>query len=124
MNRLYSALLAAAVLACASATFAGTAPDRIDPYLRSMLSATGPQQFIDTYVVLADRLSYDDLMAQTVGLKRKARQAEVARILKEHSAQTRGGVESFLRNAEAQGLAKNIQIIWAVNSISFTATLL
>jgi len=97
-------------------------PQKIDSYLQTLLSSAAPNEFIDAYVVLSDRLSYDQVVRQTAGLRRKVRQQEVVRILKEHSAATRGDVESFLRDASSRGLARNIQVIWAINTISFTAT--
>ncbi|NIU17184.1 MAG: hypothetical protein GWN76_25065, partial [candidate division Zixibacteria bacterium] len=77
---------------------------------------------INAYLVLEDRLSYEDLRTRTYDLTRKERQREVVRILKNHAARTQTNVRAFLESAQSQNMAENINIIWAINVIAFRAT--
>ncbi|MDH4070367.1 MAG: S8 family serine peptidase [Ignavibacteria bacterium] len=113
-------LLAAGALFCSGITRAESS--RIHPYLQGVIESAPATQFVDVYAVLGDRVKASDLAIRTSGMKRKARQSEVVRILKDHSASTRGAVESFLRQAESSGMVRDITIIWAINTISFSAT--
>jgi len=98
---------------------AGDQRSVISPYLHSVLSKTPENTKVDVYLVMQDRLSYRQLEGQVRGMKRKARQAAVAQILKKHAETSQRQILAHLREAESRGIVKNIRIIWILNGISF-----
>ncbi|MCB0306697.1 MAG: S8 family serine peptidase, partial [Calditrichaeota bacterium] len=117
----FLAALAVSILLLATGGWADAGKSPIDPYLQSVLNSAQADDMIDTYLVLQDRLSYQDLRNQTPGMTRKERRKEVVRLLKDHAANTQQNVRAYLENAQQQGTVADIRIIWAINVIVFKA---
>jgi subtilisin family serine protease len=94
---------------------------RIHPYLQMVLLDASNNEMIDVYATLSEQYSLDDLREQTSFLPKKERQKEVARILKEFANQKQQAVRTYLENEKQQNLVSKIDILWAANTIVFSA---
>ena len=94
---------------------------KIDSFLQSVMNSTPDDQMIDAYIVLKDRMSYDQLKNLTFGLERRQRRQAVVDILKQHAESTQRRVLSFLHDSESRGLIENIRQIWIINVLAFRA---
>ncbi|NIR68328.1 MAG: hypothetical protein GWN00_40315, partial [Aliifodinibius sp.] len=65
------------ILILAGAAFADQSYSKIDAYLQGVLNSTEDGEFINAYLVMKDRLSYEDLKNQTRGLAKEDRRKEV-----------------------------------------------
>lgn len=93
--------------------------DKINPYLQTKMKSVSPNDKIDVYIVLQDRLTLQDLQAQTQGLNRKTRQKEVARILKEFARVSQRNVLNFLETEQTADRVENIRSLWINNVVAF-----
>ena len=114
-----AAALVVVLLFSAAAIRAQAVMSKIDPYLQSVLANADNEEMVPVYIILQDRLSLNDLRAQTGHLNKKARRKEVVRILKAHAAATQGDVLSFLNDARAQGTIGHVENIWSINVLAF-----
>lgn len=93
----------------------------LHPYLQTILLDAASTEMIDVYATLRDQYSFEDLKQQTAFLPKKERQKEVVRILREHANANQQDIRNFLDNAKQQNLVSKIDILWAANTIVFTA---
>ena len=93
----------------------------INPYLQVVLLDAASTDMIDVYATLRDQYSFDDLKQQTAFLPKKERQKEVVRRLREYANVKQQDVRGFLENAKQQNLVSKIDILWAANTIVFSA---
>jgi len=100
---------------------AQVAQSKIHPYLQVVLLEAASSEMIDVYATLKEQYSYDDLRQQTSFLPKKERQKEVVRILREFANEKQQAVRSYLENAKQQNLVSKIDILWAANTIVFSA---
>jgi subtilisin family serine protease len=94
---------------------------KINPYLQVVLINSANNEMINVYATLSEQYSLDDLMQQTTFLPKKERQKEVVRILKEFANQKQQAVRTYLENGKQQNLVSKIDILWAANTIVFSA---
>jgi subtilisin family serine protease len=100
---------------------AQTQQSKINPYLQTVLLNAGSGEMINVYATMKDQYSFDQLSEQTSLLTKKERQREVGRILRSFAAEEQIVVRSFLENAKQQNLVSKIDILWAANTIVFSA---
>ena len=93
----------------------------IHPYLQTILLDAANTEMIDVYATLRNQYSYDDLKQQTAFLPKKERQKEVVRILREYANFQQQDIRNYLENAKQQNLVSKIDILWAANTIVFSA---
>jgi subtilisin family serine protease len=93
----------------------------INPYLQVVLLDAASTDMIDVYATLKEQYSFDDLKQQTSFLPKKERQQEVVRILRSFASEKQQAVRGFLENAKQQNLVSKIDILWAANTIVFSA---
>lgn len=93
----------------------------IHPYLQTVLLDAAGTEMIDVYATLRDQYSYEDLKLQTAFLTKKERQKEVVRILKEYANVKQQDIKNYLEDAKQQNLVSKIDILWAANTIVFSA---
>ena len=90
--------------------------------LNEVLNNSSADDFISVYAVLVEQYSLNDLMNQTSYLPRKEKQKAVTQILKEFAAEKQQAVLTYLENTKQENLVSNIDILWAANTVVFTAT--
>jgi len=100
---------------------AQTQQSKINPYLQTVLLDAGSSEMIDVYATLRDQYSFDQLREQTAFLTKKERQKEVVRILRFFAAEKQQAVRVFLENGKQQNLVSKIDILWAANTVVFSA---
>jgi subtilisin family serine protease len=93
----------------------------INPYLQVVLLDAASTDMIDVYATLRDQYSLDDLRMQTTFLSKKERQKEVVRILIEYANVKQQDVRNYLENAKQQNLVSKMDILWAANTVVFSA---
>ncbi|HEY6437975.1 MAG TPA: S8 family serine peptidase, partial [Ignavibacteriaceae bacterium] len=94
---------------------------KINPYLQTVLLDAGSNEMIDVYATMKDQYSFEDLRMQTTFLPKKEKQKEVVRILRLFASEKQQAVRSFLENSKQQNLVSKIDILWAANTIVFSA---
>lgn len=102
-------------------TDAQTQSSKINPYLQTILLDVPSNEFVNVYATLKDQYPLEDLKQQTAFLQKKERQKEVVRILREYTDVQQQAVRSYLQNAQQQSLVGKIDILWAANTIIFSA---
>ncbi len=101
--------------------FSQEVSEKIHPVLQVVLLQTPSNEMVDAYATLDQQYPLDDLRQETALLSKKERQKEVARVLKEFAAEQQQEVLSFLQNAKQQNLVSHIEILWAGNTVVFSA---
>lgn len=101
--------------------FAQEVTSKIHPFLQIVLLETPADETVDVYTTLNEQYPLDELRQETAHLSRKERQKEVVRVLKEFAAGQQQQVLVFLENAKQQNLVSHIDILWAGNTIIFSA---
>ena len=94
---------------------------KINPYLQTVLLDASNDELIDVYATLTDQYSLNDLKNLTAFLPKKEKQKEVVRILRSFAAEKQQDIRGFLENAKQQNLVNKIDILWAANTIVFSA---
>lgn len=94
---------------------------KIDPHLQIVLLEASNHQMIDVYAVFKEQYSIKTIKQQTSHLSRKEKQNEVVRILKDFTDTEQQAVRNFLEEARQQNLVNRMDILWAANTIVFTA---
>ena len=94
---------------------------KINPYLQTVLLDAANNEMIDVYATLEDQYSFDQLREETAFLSKKEKQKEVVRILRAYATEKQQAVRSFLDDAKQQNLVGKIDILWAANTIIFSA---
>jgi subtilisin family serine protease len=93
----------------------------INPYLQVVLLDASSTEMINVYATLKEQYSLDELKQQTSFLPKKERQQEVVRILRSFASEKQEAVRGFLENAKQQNLVSKIDILWAANTVVFSA---
>jgi subtilisin family serine protease len=93
----------------------------INPYLQTVLLDAASTEMIDVYATLHNQYSFEDLKQQTAFLPKKERQKEVVRILREYASVEQQDIRNYLENAKQQNLVSKIDILWAANTVVFSA---
>ncbi|GBD88355.1 major intracellular serine protease precursor [bacterium BMS3Abin03] len=110
------------LLTISTFSFAQGSSSKIHPALQEVLNNSSADDFISVYAVLVEQYSLNDLMNQTSYLPRKEKQKAVTQILKEFAAEKQQAVLTYLENTKQENLVSNIDILWAANTVVFTAT--
>ncbi len=97
------------------------APSRLLPSLAQVLAETPPDEPIAAYVVFADRPDYAALGNELAALPRGARGKALAARLRLHDGAHRESVLALLREREADGSARRLVDLSAVNALAFEA---
>ncbi|MBT8386640.1 MAG: S8 family serine peptidase, partial [Ignavibacteria bacterium] len=101
--------------------FAQSVSSKIHPYLQVVLLEAPAGETVDVYATLNEQYPLDQLKLETAHLDRKEKQKEVVRVLKEFAAEQQQQVLVFLQNAKQQNLVSHIDILWAGNTVVFSA---
>jgi subtilisin family serine protease len=101
--------------------YAQEVTSKIHPILQVVLLETPANETVDVYATLNKQYSLDDLRQETAHLSKKDKQKEVARVLREFAAEQQQAVLAFLQNAKQQNLVSHIDILWAGNTVVFSA---
>jgi len=101
--------------------YAQEVTSKIHPFLQVVLLETPANETVDVYATLTEQYPLDELKQATTYLSRKERQKEVVRVLKEFAAEQQQAVLAFLENAKPQNLVSHIDILWAANTVVFSA---
>lgn len=115
-------LIIFSVVSLSTISFAQEYTPVIHPILQVVLLSSSSNEMIDVYATLIEQYSFEDLEAQTRYLPRKEKQKEVARILKQFAADKQQAVLTYLENAKQQNRVRKIDILWAANTVVFSAT--
>ncbi len=110
-----AALLLTAVFVCAGFAL-------LSPELEQSLVTAGSDELIPVDIVLDEQFDSGLLAEMVDGMPKKLKQAEVARILREWSAERQAGVLALLADAETAGSARDVKSIWLVNMVYCEAT--
>ena len=122
MSKLFTLLcLLSVVLVFSTESNAQSGNSIINPYLQVVLLDAASTEMIAVYATLRDQYSLDDLKQQTAFLSKKERQKEVVRILREYANVKQQDVRNYLESAKQQNLVSKIDILWAANTIVFSA---
>jgi len=76
---------------------------------------------VNVYATLKEQYPLKVLQLETAFLSKKDRQKEVVRILKNFSYSRQQSVRDYLENAKQQNLVSKIDVLWAANTIVFSA---
>jgi subtilisin family serine protease len=122
MKKIFTLLcLLSVVLVLTSESKAQSGSPVIDPYLQVVLLDASSTEMINVYATLKEQYSFDELRTQTSFLPKKERQQEVVRILREFASVQQQDVRNYLDNAKQQNLVSKIDILWAANTVVFSA---
>jgi subtilisin family serine protease len=122
MKEIFTMLcLLSIVLVFTSESKAQSGNSVINPYLQVVLLDAASTEMINVYATLKEQYSLDELKQQTSFLPKKERQKEVVRILREYANVKQQDVRNFLESAKQQNLVSKIDILWAANTIVFSA---
>src|SRR4030065_635909 len=122
MKKIFTLLcLLSVVLVFTIESKAQSSNSTINPYLQVVLLNAASNEMIDVYATLKDQYSFNDLKQQTGFLPKKEMQQEVVRILREYANVKQQDVRNYLENAKQQNLVSKIDILWAANTIVFSA---
>ena len=97
---------------------AGMSFGLISPTMQEHLSTAQAGQKLPVQIVLKDQFDKALLNSLVDGMPKPARRVEVARILKEFSAEKQAGVLAFLAGQPVE----NVQSFWVVNAVYCAAT--
>ena len=106
---------------CTIGSKSQTLQSKIHPYLQTVLMDASNNELIDVYATLKEQYSFDELRQQTSFLPKKEKRKEVVRILREFANEKQQAIRSYLENAKEQNLVSKIDILWAANTVVFTA---
>lgn len=122
MKNLFTTFFLAAFLLLSQTESLGQTSDGIiHPYLQVILLSASDNEMINVYATFKEQYSLKELQQETVFLSKKERQKEVVRILKNFSNQHQQNVRGYLENAKQQSLVSKIDVLWAANTIVFSA---
>ncbi|KAB2849051.1 MAG: S8 family serine peptidase [Ignavibacterium sp.] len=122
MKNLFTTFFLAAFLLISQTESLGQTSDGIiHPYLQVILLSASDNEMINVYATFKEQYSLKELQQETVFLSKKERQKEVVRILKNFSNQHQQNVRGYLENAKQQSLVSKIDVLWAANTIVFSA---
>ncbi len=97
---------------------AGMSFGLISPSLQEHLTKAQAEQKLPVHIVLKEQFDKDLLNSLVDGMPKVQRRVEVARILKEFSAEQQAGVLRYLATTDAE----NVQSFWVVNAVYCEAT--
>ncbi|MFO7638045.1 MAG: S8 family serine peptidase, partial [bacterium] len=94
----------------------------VGPDLETQISFAGGSHQIPVIIALNEQCDAAQLNALVDGMPRRARQVEVARILRNWSAEQQSDLMAFLAGLEAEGQVSGIGGLWLVNAAYCNAT--
>jgi subtilisin family serine protease len=97
---------------------AGMSFGLISPVLQQHLTTAPTDQKLPVHIVLKEQFDKELLNSLVDGMPKVQRRVEVARILKEFSAEQQAGVLGYLATTDAE----NVQSLWVVNAVYCEAT--
>ena len=122
MNKKSTVLLLASLFILLNLNlYAQEVTSKIHPFLQVVLLETPADETVDVYATLNEQYPLDELREATAYLSRKERQKEVVRVLREFAAEQQQAVLAFLKNAKQQNLVSQLDILWAGNTVIFSA---
>ncbi|MBT8381735.1 MAG: S8 family peptidase [Ignavibacteria bacterium] len=122
MKHLFTFFILSFILSASSAEiYAQDNTQKIHPALQAVLLDASNTDVIDVYATLKDQYPNNLLIEQTFSLNKKARQKEVVRILREFADEKQQAVRQYLYQAVDEGLVTKIDILWAANTVIFSA---
>ena len=94
----------------------------MDPYLADILSQSGPDEMVGSYVILNDRVDLDALKAEMKGrgLSYAQRHFEVITTFQLKAAQTQGPLLDFLEVQKQMGNVVGYRAFWIDNAVAVT----
>lgn len=104
-----------------SESFAQENSSKIHPALQTVLLDAAGNEYIDVYATLSEKYPLDELKQQVYHLTKKEKQKEVVRVLREFANEKQQAVRNFLYSAKQQNLVSKIDILWAANTVVFSA---
>jgi len=102
-------------------TNAQTSNSKIHPYLQTVLLDASNNEMINVYASLKEQYPLNELRQQTSFLPKKEKLKEVVRILRQFADEKQQAVRSYLNEAKQQSLVSKIDILWAANTVVFSA---
>lgn len=122
MNKLVTSLwLLAIILVLPTQAEAQTSSSVIDPYLQVVLLDASNNDFINAYATLKEQYPMDYLRQQTFHLSKTEKREEVVRVLRSFADEKQQAVRQYLKQAKAENLVSHIDILWAANTVVFSA---
>ena len=94
---------------------------KIHPYLQTVLLDASNNEMIDAYATLKEQYPMNELRQQTSFLPKKEKQKEVVKILREFANEKQEAIRGYLNDAKQNNLVSKIDILWAANTIVFSA---
>jgi len=121
MNRIATIFCIVVFLFSSQVLFSQENQSKIDPFLRLKLLETSDNEMLSVYATLKNQYPLELVIQRTNHLNRKEKQKEVVRILKEFAFTEQQEIREFLERKKAENLVERIDILWAANTIVFTA---
>jgi len=94
----------------------------VGPELEAQIAVVASDHRIPVIIALKEQADASRLDALVDGMPRKARQVEVARILRDWTASAQADLNGFLAGLEAEGQVSDIGSLWLVNAVYGNAT--
>ena len=95
-------------------------PSTIDADLFEAMAEAAPDEQIDVYLVLIDRLSPTALSAGLDALPKRERRSQITQRLTAHAAVSQADLRALIDQAVAEGRASHGDILWMGNAILFS----
>ena len=122
MKHLFTFFILSAILFTSSVEISAQENlQKIHPALQVVLLNASSSDVIDVYATLNEQYPTELLIEQTFSMNKKARQQEVVRILREFANEKQQAVRKYLYDAIDQGLVIKMDILWAANTVVFSA---
>lgn len=122
MKNLFTFFILSVILfASSNEIYAQENVQKIHPALQVVLLNASNNDIIDVYATLNEQYPTGLLIEQTFSMNKKARQKEVVRILREFANEKQQAVRQYLYDAIDQGLVTKMDILWAANTVVFSA---
>ncbi|MFO7675358.1 MAG: S8 family serine peptidase [bacterium] len=94
----------------------------VGPDLEAQISVAGSDYQVPVIIALSEQYDAAQLSRLADGMTRRARQAEVARVLRDWSDDSQADLRAFLAGLETDGQVSNIGGLWLVNAAYCRAT--
>ncbi|MFO7651238.1 MAG: S8 family serine peptidase [bacterium] len=94
----------------------------LSPDLDKHIAGAPQDQLLPVHVVLTEQFDSDLLNQLVDGMPKPQRRMEVARILRQFSAEKQADLLGYLADRVAAGQARNVEPLWILNAVAFEAT--
>ena len=94
----------------------------VGPELEAQIAVVASDHRIPVIIALKEQVDAGQFVALVDGMPRKERQVEVARILRDWTAQAQTDLQGFLAGLEAEGQVSHVGSLWIVNAAYCNAT--